>query len=110
MTERVKKANELIQKEISGVLLKELDISPHILLTISRVDTSPDFLHAKVYFTVFPENEEEGAAKELENRTYDIQKALNRKLKMRQVPKIEFRLDKQAKAEQKVFELLNEDE
>ncbi|MFT0850851.1 30S ribosome-binding factor RbfA [Achromobacter sp. F4_2707] len=41
-----------IQKDLAGIIQREIDVSRAGLITLSSVDLSPDYAHAKVYFTV----------------------------------------------------------
>jgi len=41
-----------IQKDLAGIIQREIDVSRSGLITLSSVDLSPDYAHAKVYFTV----------------------------------------------------------
>lgn len=41
-----------IQKDLAGIIQREIDVSRGGLITLTSVDLSPDYAHAKVYFTV----------------------------------------------------------
>src|SRR5690606_14490125 len=41
-----------IQKDLAGIIQREIDVSRTGLITLTSVDLSPDYAHAKVYFTV----------------------------------------------------------
>lgn len=41
-----------IQKDLAGIIQREIDVSRAGLITLTSVDLSPDYAHAKVYFTV----------------------------------------------------------
>lgn len=41
-----------IQKDLAGLIQRELDVARAGLITLSGVELSPDYAHAKVYFTV----------------------------------------------------------
>ncbi len=106
MTDRLNKINELIKQELGKIILKEVDIPRDILVTITRAKTSPDLQKSTIYITVLPEKKIQEITREFLINTFIIQKTLNKTLHLRQIPKIEFKIDKQALAEQKIFELL----
>ncbi len=110
MSERIKKINELIKQKIGEIITKKVCININAMLTITKVETSSDLKHAKVYFTTLPEDKLLETLNELNLNVYNIQKELNKKLKTKFVPKIRFLVDKQAIAEQKVYELLKKEE
>ena len=41
-----------IRKDLAGIIQREIDVSRAGLITLTNVDLSPDYAHAKVYFTV----------------------------------------------------------
>ncbi len=106
MTERIQKVNELIKQEVASIVKKDVDLPTTSLLTITRAKTSVDLKKSTLYFVVLPKSSQKDILQELEINIYHIQKELNKKLHMKPVPKIEFKPDKQAYAEQKVYELL----
>jgi len=92
MTRRIEKVNSLLQKEISQILLKELDFG-NTLVTITGVETSRNLLESKILITVLPQEKEEEILRTLKDNIYDIQKMIDKKLNMRPVPKIHFEID-----------------
>ncbi len=109
MIDRTDKINELIKQEVGKIVLREIDLSKDTLITITRTKTSPDLQKSTVYITALPEKKSQELLRELLLNTFIIQKSLNKTLHLRQIPKIEFKIDKQASAEQRVFELLEKD-
>ncbi|MBI5913421.1 30S ribosome-binding factor RbfA [Candidatus Azambacteria bacterium] len=107
---RVEKINELIKEEISKLILKELDIDKDLLLTVTNVKTSSDLAHATIYIsTIIKEREEETLAI-LRHSAGDIQYMLNRKLRMRPVPRIRFAIDTTYEKEQRLYDILSSTE
>lgn len=109
---RIPRVNELLKKEVGGILLREVGL-PGVLITITRVETSPALLDAKVYFSVMPEDRTGEVAKILKKEVYGIQQKINKRLKMRPVPKIRFteeRLTKEAGKIEKILEEIKKDE
>lgn len=90
MSERVRRVNDLIQKELGKIFLKEIDLPRNILVTITRVDTAPNLTTTKVFVSVIPDNQSERVFKILNRIIYHIQQLLNKRLNMRPIPKIIF--------------------
>jgi len=107
MPERIKKINTFIKKELGGIILKELSLPKSILVTVTEVETSRDLRQSKVFISVFPEKETKRVLRTLEKGIYDIQQILNKRLKIKFVPKIKFFEDKKLKETQKIDEILN---
>lgn len=92
MTKRIEKVSSLLQKEIGSALLA-LDLPA--LVTVSRVETSPDLQLAKAWITVFPSDKPtiQQVLGLIRQSVYQIQGALNRALSMKSVPKVRFYVD-----------------
>jgi ribosome-binding factor A len=91
---RSEKIADLIQKEISGMMVKTLK-DPRIgFVTITRVMVSKDFRSAKVYFSVAGTlAERERSIKGLNSAKGYIRKELGRRIKLRYTPEIMFQFD-----------------
>jgi ribosome-binding factor A len=89
--ERIQKINSLLKKEISQIILRELNFSEKTFVTVVSVEVSKDLQIANVFISVFPEEEEKKAMQDLQKNIYHIQKILDKKLKMKPVPKIVFK-------------------
>ena len=107
MSERIKKVNELIKRELGKIILKEISLPKSILATITEVETSRDLKQSKVFISVFPEREARKILKILERKIYDLQQILNKRLKIKYVPKIKFLEDEELRENQKIDEILN---
>ena len=96
MTEgkRSEKVADLIQKEISQMLLKTLK-DPRIgFVTITRVAVSEDCRMAKVYFSVIGTlGERERSTKGLNSAKGYVRKELGRRMGLRYTPEIMFQFD-----------------
>ena len=57
MTERIKQINALLQSQLSGLLLKELDFKEGVIATVIKVDTTKDLSICRVFLSVMPEKE-----------------------------------------------------
>jgi len=106
-SQRIQKVNELIKRELGKIILKELEFPRGVLATISRVKTSSDLREAKVWISVVPENQIFPVLRILEINIYSLQKKLDKRLKMRPVPKIKFLKEEKLKEAQKIEEILD---
>ena len=91
---RSEKVADLIQKEISGMLLKNLK-DPRIgFVTITRVAVSQDYRSAKVYFSVIGNLEDRNRSVEgLNSAKGYVRRELGRRLGLRYTPEIVFQFD-----------------
>lgn len=91
---RSEKVADLVQKEISQMLVKSIK-DPRIgFVTITRVTVSEDCRFAKVYFSVAGTLEErESSRKGLDSAKGYIRKELGRRIRLRYTPEIMFQFD-----------------
>jgi len=91
---RSEKVADLIQKEISQMLVKSVK-DPRIgFVTITRVTVSEDCRFAKVYYsTAGTQAERESSMKGLESAKGYVRKELGRRIRLRYTPDIMFQFD-----------------
>lgn len=108
---RISSVNNIIKREISSIIFRTLDIGKDIFTTVTRVETSSNIIQTKVYISVIPESQFSRVMNILNRNIYEIQQILNKKLRMRPIPKIIFiREDKTESASniEKMIEELKE--
>ncbi len=100
---------DLIRRELSELLRREVK-DPRIgFVTVMRVTLSPDLRHAKVYVSVLGEaGEKEQALQGLESSRGFLRGQLGRRLRLRVVPELKFQLDESAAYSDHINRLLAE--
>jgi ribosome-binding factor A len=96
MSRRTERVNELIREELSDLLLREVR-DPRLdgLISITRVEVSPDLYNARVSVSVMSETASpDDALKALNAAAGYLHKELVHRLEMRRVPFLTFHLDK----------------
>ncbi len=106
MSDRIVKLNKLIKEHLGEIFQRELSLKPGLFLTIAKVDTSPDIRYTRVSISVYPYKDCDYAIKTLNKEIYTIQGALNKKLKMRPLPRLEFVLDSTEEEADKIEKIL----
>jgi len=108
MSKRIQRVNQLIKKELGQILLREIEFPRDVLVTITRVETSVDLNQARVFLSCFPEDKAKQILGILSWQIYDIQQKLNKKLKMKFIPRIEFREERKTREAGQIEEILEE--
>ena len=90
MNKRIEQINELIKRELGEIILREVDLPENALVTIIDVKSATNFQSAKIQISVIPESSSDAVMKNLNQQIYSIQQNLNKRLKIRPVPKIIF--------------------
>jgi ribosome-binding factor A len=96
MSRRTERVNELIREELSDLLLREVR-DPRLggVISITRVEVSPDLVNARVYVSIMNETTDRAAALQALNAGAGFfHRELKHRLELRRVPFLNFRLDK----------------
>ncbi len=108
MNTRIQKINELIRKHTDDILLKNLSLKDGVFITIAKVDTTSDLRYTRIFLSIFPERETNYVLKTLEQEIYKMQGYLNKKLHMKPLPRIEFKIDITESNADKIEKLLKQ--
>lgn len=106
MKRRIQRINELLKQEVSNLILKELDFSKDVMVTVIGVKTSSDLEQAKIRVSIMPFLKAEKILRILNSQIFNLQKLLNRRLEIKTVPKIKFELDVSEEKVNRVEQLL----
>ena len=107
--ERMRRVDELIQRELG--LLCEREIAPYLsgLITITKVKTSSDLRHAQVYFSVMGgEDVHEQALKLMLDRRTHLQHEIATRIKLKYTPVLKFHVDQSPEQADHVLAILSE--
>lgn len=86
---------EVFKEQIANILLREEDWPVGAMVTVTRVALSEDVEHANVAISVLPESASSEVFAILHRDIGTIQHLINRKMRMRPVPKIQFMHEKE---------------
>ena len=89
---RPERISDLIIEELNKIILKELEF-PGALVTITDAAVTAKLDYAVIKFSVLPSKKSEEVLKILEKLRPHLQYLLIRKLNIRPVPKISFKID-----------------
>lgn len=100
------KINELILQQLGEIINRVVEM-PEIFVTILRVTTSADLKYATVYVGVMPDEQADYAIHKLNLLSKRLQGELNKKIVLRSIPRLEFRLSKGDKQTENIDDLLD---
>jgi ribosome-binding factor A len=107
---RIDRINSLLREVIFDVIQKQVR-NPHVKLFVSvtRVDTSTDLYHAKVYISMIgTDKEKEEVLAALESAAGFIAVNASKQVQMRHFPNLTFRLDHAAEEHFKIEKILSD--
>ncbi len=106
---RIERINHLLRQEIAELLSREVKDSTlsTSLISITEVDTSPDLRNAKVYFSVYGDEDEIKAAGEhLRRAAGFFHHNLKERLDLRHTPHLEFVVDRSIARGDRIMRLM----
>ena len=105
---RINRINEAIQKELSSLLrtLKDSRVQD-TMISITRVETTPDLRYTKVYVSFLQEERANDAMKGLKSAAGYLRRQLAQNLQLRYAPEIVWALDDSITYGAKMLKLIN---
>jgi ribosome-binding factor A len=109
MSQRTERVDELLRQEIGVIVTREV-ADPRIgFATITRVETTPDLRHARVWVSVIGQPAERDATIAALGRAMPfVRHELGRTLRIKRIPELHVRLDDTAERGTRVLHLLSE--
>jgi ribosome-binding factor A len=106
---RIERINHLLRQELADLLTREVkDQTLHTaLISITDVETSPDLRQAKVYFSVYGDEEVVRTAHaHLKRASGFLHHGLKERLDLRHIPHLEFVLDQSLARGDRIMRLM----
>lgn len=105
---RILLINEEIQKELSALLRTVKDPRVQdVMISITRVETTPDLRYTKVYVSFLQEDKAKDAMAGLKSAAGYLRRELGRNLRLRYSPEIVWTLDDSITYGAKMLKLIN---
>ncbi len=110
MTRRTERVNDLIQEELSELLRRQVkDPRLSCFLTITRVDTSADLRHSKIFVSIMGSDEEKkGAMEGLASASGFLYREMKVRLSLRRMPHLDFHLDNSMELGAEILDLMKQ--
>jgi ribosome-binding factor A len=109
LSKRSEQLEKSLIREINNIIYRKINDPRIKFVTITRVKVSSDLKYADVLVTIFNDKEQQKKAlKGLKNATKFIRGELGKDLKLRYVPKIEFKIDEDLEHQYKLLEIITE--
>jgi ribosome-binding factor A len=104
---RPQKLGDLIQRELSGLVQRELRDPRVGMITLTGVDVSPDLSHAKVFYTTLDPAHVAEAAKGLKRASGFLRSQLAKRLKLYTTPELRFEYDESVERGDRLSRLID---
>jgi ribosome-binding factor A len=106
MKHRLKRVNELLKRELSVIITREITFQD-ALVTINHVDVTNDLKNAHVYVSVLGSGEDK-VIEQLEKHRAMLQAQMARHVVLKYTPHLIFHLDRSIERGTRIIEILQE--
>ena len=108
--DRMTRVNELIKRELAGLIEEDRVWANNILVSVTTVSTGTDLRNATVAVSIFggKNNQRAEVFKDLNSKRLDMQKVLARNLAFKHTPVLAFKPDRRLEMGDRVLALLND--
>lgn len=93
MSLKIERLNNLIMREVSIILEREVKDRGIEFVTITAVKTTSDLSFSKIYVTILNDDKKDEIMKSLKGASGFIRKTLADRIEVRHIPKLEFVYD-----------------
>lgn len=104
---RPQRLGDQIQRELSGLLQRELRDPRVAMITVTAVDVSPDFSHAKVLFTLFDKGQLKDTLAGLKRSAGFLRSQLAKRLSIYTIPELRFEYDESVERGDRLSRLID---
>lgn len=102
-TNRKFKIQEVLREIVSNYI--NVKTNKTSLITVTRVNVSPNLSTCDIYVSVFPETAEESALNFLKRKRPNVKDEIKKKMHVRKIPFVDFIIDEGEKNRQKVQDI-----
>ena len=105
---RTRRVAELVRSELSRLLIAEFQDPSSGLLTVTRVEMTPDLLTARVFLSVFGGRDREALLDRIDRSRGALRKALASRVQLKYNPELFFALDPGPEHQDRIDKLIEE--
>ena len=105
---RSARVSDLIREEIADIIMNKIKHKTLGFITVTGAKVSDDLRHATVYLSVFNVEDNKKTVRKLNSSASFIKGELARRLKMRYVPSITFKIDEAIEYGRKIDKILDD--
>jgi ribosome-binding factor A len=107
MKHRLLRVNELVKRELSGIIAREITFESAIV-TINSVDVTSDLKNAHVFVSVLGQESEASVMAKLEEHRVGLQSDLSRHVVLKYTPHLVFHIDHSIERGARVIEIMEQ--
>jgi ribosome-binding factor A len=107
MKHRLERVNEVIRRELSEIISREINFSAQTLVTVHAVDVTPDLRQCHVFVSVIGKSDQKTRVlSELDEHRGMLQRELAKRVVLKYTPHLNFKLDDSIERGSRVLEIM----
>jgi ribosome-binding factor A len=107
MKHRLLRVNELLKRELSTIITRDLRFED-ALVTVNQVDVTPDLKNAHVFVSVLGKGSAKAVIAELDDNRTILQAEMSKKVVLKYTPHLVFHLDDSTERGARIIQILDE--
>jgi len=109
MKHRIERVNEVIKRELSEIITRELNFSAQVLVTVHGVDITADLRQCHVFISVIGNPVQKARVlAELDEQRGTLQRELAKRVVLKYTPHLNFKLDDSIERGSRVLEIMQD--
>jgi ribosome-binding factor A len=109
MKHRLERVNEVLKRELSEIISREINFAPQVLVTITAVDITPDLRQCHVFVSIIgQEAQKVRVLEQLEEHRTIMQRELSRRVILKYTPHLYFKLDDSIERGTRVLKIIQD--
>jgi ribosome-binding factor A len=109
MKHRLERVNEVLKRELSEIISREINFAPQVLVTILAVDISPDLRQCHVFVSIIgQEAQKVRVLEQLEEHRTIMQRELSKRVVLKYTPHLYFKLDDSIERGSRVLKIIQD--
>jgi ribosome-binding factor A len=109
MKHRLERVNEVIKRELSEIIAREINFTAQTLVTIHGVEISPDLRQCQVFVSVIGKAEHKNRVlSELADHRVALQREMAKRVVLKYTPHLHFKIDDSIERGSRVLEIMQD--
>jgi ribosome-binding factor A len=109
MKHRLERVNEVLKRELSEIISREINFATQVLVTITAVDITPDLRQCHVFVSIIgQEAQKVRVLEQLEEHRTIMQRELSKRVVLKYTPHLYFKLDDSIERGSRVLKIIQD--
>jgi ribosome-binding factor A len=109
MKHRLERVNEVVKRELSEIINREISFSSQVLVTVTGVDIAPNLRQCTVFVSIVGnEQQKPKVLAALEHHRVTLQRELSKRVVLKYTPHLNFELDESVERGSRILDIIQD--